>query len=133
MNGQSNDGLEENLTNQDFANLTSLVGKNTGEIDAVKYSVSSLPLLRKNVDTEEVEAAKAQIPRGVRGINEDKVRLILTILFVTLSTAFLIIGLIIYLATGNNWLLAAGLTMLTVSTYRMIGYYFHRSKEYKEK
>ncbi len=127
MKGTPDEGFQENFINQGTENsaLTTSKITNTDKTDAVQYPITPVPLENGNVDTDKIEALNSN--SLWERMSDDKVRLLITIPVIGLFLISVIIGLIIFILTGNA-LLLFGIPVLYIPVNKVLNYYFPRHK-----
>jgi adenylate kinase family enzyme len=108
-----------------FSPSTIVLSIDAGETDIVQSPITPILLESRSVDTDKIAVLRART-------DDDTIRLIITIVFITLFVVSVIIGLIMFIVAGNIWLLL-GPTMLSVPTHKVLGYYFYHPKKPKTK
>lgn len=130
MEGMANednrvDTKPNNFTDQSSKNtpLPTSTSIETDKVQSVRNSENQVLLGSRSVDTDKIEAA----PKNDTW-SEDKVRLLIVICVFSLFAIYVIVGLVMFIVTGNLTLLLSA-TVIAIPVHRVMTYYFYRPRQ----
>ncbi len=121
------DTKPNNFTDQCSKNtpLPTSTSIETDKVQSVRNSENQVLLGSRSVDTDKIEAA----PKNDTW-SEDKVRLLIVICVFSLFAIYVIVGLVMFIVTGNlTLLLSATVIAIPVHVNRVMKYYFYRPRQ----